>query len=383
MRSLFLRMRTVHWCGILLLAISASWFTQHWFGITIQWLIVIVLIIHDIDEYRWGVRTLADVRRYMQQFKHKDLTRPSSINMSFNLEMEGVVTVIDEFREVINIALSQAKKNSHSAQIFAEQLYTELDSIRQRIVENGSSLDKNLSLIRQVQEQAEVFVVIGEQAHQGVESILKNAKETQDAVQEVASISRSIDADSAALEQSVSELNHGTQQVGIIMKAIGDIAEQTNLLALNAAIEAARAGEQGRGFAVVADEVRALAKRTQTSLADVGKIVAEVTTAANSVQGAIEQRTQQLNSLNKGANQSLPKMIMVTEQVQDLLPLAEQAATLASRINQDMLAAFTLVEAQKTNSLTNMQVLSSINQLAFDNRASSVDLSTHLNEFRT
>ena len=127
--------------------------------------------------------------------------------------------------------------------------------------------------------------------------------------------------------ESIGDLARSADQIDEIVKVIDDIADQTNLLALNAAIEAARAGEQGRGFAVVADEVRRLAERTGKATDEIGKVIAAV---QQKTAGAVKAMESGLDSVQKGreladqAGQSLQEIVATSSRV---LSMIEQIAT--------------------------------------------------------
>ena len=133
---------------------------------------------------------------------------------------------------------------------------------------------------------------------------------------------------SRAAQQSVSHLGEQSQQVSGIVLTIREIADQTNLLALNAAIEAARAGEQGRGFAVVADEVRKLAERTALATGDIGALIDAI---RSGIVAAVESIGRSAEDVDHG-------IVAVEEAGKSLLAIKQRVAT-ATQSMSDIVAA--------------------------------------------
>jgi methyl-accepting chemotaxis protein len=186
--------------------------------------------------------------------------------------------------------------------------------------------------------------------------------------------------------KKVEELGKSSDQIGRIIGVIDDIADQTNLLALNAAIEAARAGEQGRGFAVVADEVRKLAERTTSATKEIAQMISTVQEETKIAVAAMEEGTKQVEEgvqTTAQAGDSLKEIIHTSEKVGEMITHIATAATEQSsateEINNNMEQIAKLVRESSEGAQQSAKACQDLSGLALDlqNMVSNFRLDTN------
>lgn len=211
-----------------------------------------------------------------------DLT--SRLAITNNDELGDISHSVNNFIKYLQSMMLDISKASTHITKSTEQLNEQSTEVNQALITHASETEQVVCAITEMGSTSESV------SQHATETSLNTQKANDEAIlskQIVNEAANSVialvdEVDSAS--KNINTMNDNTQQIVTALSVIGDIADQTNLLALNAAIEAARAGEQGRGFAVVADEVRSLAARTQTSTAEINVILTTLTNdTANAV----------------------------------------------------------------------------------------------------
>lgn len=249
-----------------------------------------------------------------------------SNNISLRAELKGN----DEITAVARYFNSLLDKFEHlisSSQTKSHQLYSSTSSMHEeleQVIEQFNVQSDHMGLMAtSVQQMVSTISEISESTNIAVDGVNQAARNAEQGRSVVVTTVKNIDLLSSTLQKSqhsIGSLNAFVEKIGGAVSIIQGIAEQTNLLALNAAIEAARAGEQGRGFAVVADEVRSLATRTHQSTEEITRVVSNIQSQMSQVVDDIDlcnNQGQETLSASRQLDESLQQILRDMHTIQD------------------------------------------------------------------
>ena len=226
-----------------------------------------------------------------------------------------VISAVQRSMQTLTQASSAITQSSSSLAGYADETHYATDQVSAAITEMSST----------VQEVATNASGAAEAAQSADGSARNGLKVMDNTLNAINLLSKEVDHVGSAMSQ----LEQDTSRIGSVLDVIKNVAEQTNLLALNAAIEAARAGEQGRGFAVVADEVRSLAKRTQDSTAEIQQIIEAVQQGAAKAMQAMKISQEKTGVTLEMAGQAGQSINQITQSISAILGMNMQIATAA------------------------------------------------------
>ncbi len=268
-------------------------------------------------------RAIKNLSEYVDKiFVSKDLNTKVSIiaNDELGIVTKQLSTLIDSFKDLISKSKTSSSENSS----ISHELSTTSFEVGNNVENSAEVISDTTAHANEIMSKVKDAVNDAQKSKLDIQEASKNLNAARDEILILTSmVEKSVDVE-IEVAQKMHALSADAEQVKGILGVISDIADQTNLLALNAAIEAARAGEHGRGFAVVADEVRQLAERTQRSLGEINVTIGVIVQAITDTSEQISSNSNDIQELSNTAHKTEDKINTITKIVDKATTAAEK-----------------------------------------------------------
>ena len=313
---------------------------------------IVLLVLLQVYAIRQLVQRMKALKGNIDALATGDADLTRRITIRAEDELGAIGHSVNHFIVYLQNMIGEVTQATEAMAGSLEQLQQTSQQSQQILVRHASETDQTVTAITQMSATADSVAANAAQTAAFTQRANEHAERSRVVVGEASGSVVALIDEVASATHKVEAMQQDAQRITEILGVIGAIAGQTNLLALNAAIEAARAGEQGRGFAVVADEVRALAARTQASTSEINEMLTRLTQGVSSSVSAMENTQASCQSaadatarVNSGLDEMAGSVSQINSLSTQIATAAEQQSAVTEEINRSMVNIRQMVDA--------------------------------------